>query len=109
MQGQDIHPGLSKHPKLTAFGMLRDKLANRIFFHSTDSRDSSHLLCRRRRTDMRIKTTSGSRDQIHRNGKRIVGVGNLECIAASLYGLHQHSIGPPKIGPGPDGSVVAER
>lgn len=56
IQRQYIDPGFSENPKLTSFRMLRDQLANHTFFHPPGTRDSSHLVCRRRGTDMRVET-----------------------------------------------------
>ena len=55
IQRQHVHPGFSENPKLTSFRMLRDKLANHGFFHPPGTRYASHLVCRRRGTDMRIE------------------------------------------------------
>ena len=56
IQRQHVHTGFSENPKLTSFRMLRDKLANHSFFHPAGARYSSHLVSRRRGTDMRIET-----------------------------------------------------
>ena len=54
IQRQHVHPGFSENPKLTSFRMLGDELANHGFFHPPGTRYSSHLVCRRRGTDVRV-------------------------------------------------------
>lgn len=93
IQCQHVHPGFSKNPKLTFFRMLYHKPPNDCIIKSPRSGNPADLVLGRSRTDMRVQPTARSGDQIHRNGERIVGVGGLERIDASLHGFHQRVIG----------------
>lgn len=87
IQRQYIDPWFAQDSELTPFRMLRHKPPNNRFVQSPHSCDAADLILSRSGTDMRIETAPGGGDQIHRKRKRIVGVGCVERVDASLHGF----------------------
>ena len=108
IQRQYIDPWFAQDSELTPLSMLCHEPPNDRFIQSPHSCDAADLILGRGRADVRVQPTAGSGDQIDGKGKRIVGVGSLERVDASLHGFNQRVIGRAQIGPGRGGGLVGE-
>src|SRR6266446_3298584 len=75
IEGEDVDAGLAEQAELPALGVLRDQASDDGLVELARLRHAPHLVEGRRRADVGVEPTARGRDEIHRHGRRVTGIG----------------------------------